>query len=84
MDWDTAHPPQHLEENDKGPAKGRKEQPLGEAETWAHSVLKAKIENTWTVTIHPSNQVVTSVEKSCQIHSAPWSPDFARGPSVLP
>ena len=62
MDWDTPPPPQHLEENEKCPAKGQKEQPLGDAETWAIGVLKAKAENAWTVTIRPSNQVITSVE----------------------
>lgn len=81
MDWNTPPPPQHLEDNEKSPAKGQKEQPLEEAEI---GVLKAKAENAWTVTIHPSNQVVTSVEKSCWIHSPPWPPDFARDPSVLP
>ena len=42
MDWDTPPPPQHLEENEKCPAKGQKEQPLGEAETWAHRCPKSK------------------------------------------
>ena len=41
MDWDTPPPPQHLEENEKSPAKGQKEQ-LGEAETWAHRCPESK------------------------------------------
>lgn len=83
MDWDTPPPPQHLEENEKSPAKGQKEQPLREAETWAHRCPESKGRECLD-SDHPSNQVVASVEKSCWIHSPPWPPDFARDPSVLP
>lgn len=83
MDWNTPPPPQHLEDNEKQ-QKVRKNNHWKRQRPAHIGVLKAKAENAWTVTIRPSNQVVTSVEKSCWIHSPPWPPDFARDPSVLP